>query len=243
MLMDDRTWVMNAMQEGKVDLAGQFVLGSNYTFLTRVTFEGRSLDTVYKPSRGEQELWDFPPKSLAKREVAAFLVSEFLGWDLVPLTIYRRQRVPLGPGSLQQYIEHDPNYYFFNFSDSDRQRLRPVAVFDLLINNADRKGGHLIKDPSGHLWSIDHGVCFHHEDKLRTILWDYIGEEISAELIRNIECLAEELEAQGEIYQNLRKFLRVGEIKALLRRARSLAFHPFFPEPEKGRRPYPWPLV
>jgi streptogramin lyase len=120
---------------------------------------------------------DFPRASLARREVAAYLVSEALGWRLVPPTVYRKDG-PIGSGSLQLFIEHDPGYHYFTFSDADRQRLHPVAIFDLLINNADRKGSHLLLDPDGHLWLIDHGLCFHREDKLRTVIWDFAGEPI-----------------------------------------------------------------
>ncbi len=130
---------------------------------------------MYKPTRGERPLWDFPPASLAGREVAAYLVSEALGWRLVPPTIYRKKG-PLGPGSLQAFVEHDPEYHYFTFNESDRQRLRPVALFDLLINNADRKGSHVLLDEQDHMWLIDHGVCFHVEDKIRTVIWDFAGE-------------------------------------------------------------------
>ena len=126
--------------QGRIELQGQFVLGYNYTFLVRVTSGEDSLQAVYKPRQGEQPLWDFPEQSLAQREVAAYLVSQALGWELVPVTVLRGAG-PFGPGSLQQYIEHDPEYHYFTFSPEDRQRLQPAAVFDALVNNADRKGG------------------------------------------------------------------------------------------------------
>jgi hypothetical protein len=107
--------------------------------------------------------------------VAAFLVSEALGWRLVPPTVYRKKG-PWGAGSLQYYIEHDPEYHYFNFTPEDLERLRPVVLFDLLINNADRKGGHW-RGTDGHLWLIDHGVCFHVEEKLRTVIWDFVDED------------------------------------------------------------------
>jgi uncharacterized repeat protein (TIGR03843 family) len=119
----------------------------------------------YKPSRGERPLWDFPTASLAHREAAAYLVSEALGLHMVPETVYRR-KAPVGAGSLQRFIEHNPEYHYFNFSEQDRQRLRPVAVFDLVINNADRKGGHILFEPMK-FWLIDQHLL-HAEDKLRT---------------------------------------------------------------------------
>ncbi len=107
---------------------------------------------------------------------------------MVPETIYRR-RAPVGPGSLQRFIEHNPEYHYFNFNEEDHQRLRPVALFDLVINNADRKGGHILFDESGHIWLIDHGICFHVEDKLRTVVWDFAGEPIPQDLKAVLEKL------------------------------------------------------
>ncbi len=168
-----------ALEQGEIELKGQFMLGSNYTFLVNVICPGQEIQAVYKPMRGEQLLWDFPEASLAGREVAAYLVSEALGFGFVPLTILRDG--PFGHGSLQQYIDHNPNLHYFNLKPADRPRLRPVALFDLLINNADRKGGHiLIQKRTRKLFLIDHGLCFHAEDKLRTVIWDFAGEQIPA---------------------------------------------------------------
>jgi hypothetical protein len=173
----DKVDVVKALQKGVIEMQGQFLSGSNYTFLAQLSMEGECFQVVYKPIRGEQPLWDFPHGSLARREVAAYLVSEALEWDLVPPTIFRKEG-PLGAGSLQQYVEHDPNDHYFNFEDKDRQRLRPVVVFDLILNNADRKGGHILRGEDDHLWLIDHGLCFHAEEKLRTVVWDFSGEAI-----------------------------------------------------------------
>ena len=152
------------LQQGEMTVQGEFLWGSNYTFLVQVEHEGTQLAAVYKPSRGERPLWDFPTASLAHREVAAYLVSEASGWQLVPATVHRKDG-PAGAGSLQVFIDHDPEYHYFNFSAEDRQRLRRVALFDLLINNADRKGSHILIDPDDHLWLIDHGAAlyFHHD--------------------------------------------------------------------------------
>lgn len=239
----DKTLILKALQNGEVDLQGQFLLGSNYTYLCRLNYRSLNLVAVYKPTRGEQPLWDFPQGTLAKREVAAYTVSEALGWEVVPPTVYRRQNMPLGPGSLQQYIEHDPEYHYFRFSEEDKQRLRPVALFDLLINNADRKGGHILRDRDGHLWLIDHGVCFHEEDKLRTVVWDFAGEKIPDLLLSDLQRLATELECEGKIVQELGKMLDLAEIRALTRRARRLVAAGVFPHPASSRRPYPWPPV
>src|SRR4030065_2858872 len=134
--------VIDVLQHGEITITGEFVWGSNYTFLAEVQRNGDKILSVYKPSQGERPLWDFPSSSLARREAAAYLVSELLGWDLVPPTVYRR-KAPIRPGSLQLYIEHDPEVHYFSLNEVDRQSLRPVVLFDLLVNNADRKGSHL----------------------------------------------------------------------------------------------------
>src|SRR5512136_2153831 len=151
------------LQYGEITVKGKFLWGSNYTFLTDVRYGEQTIQAVYKPSRGERPLWDFPSASLAHREVAAYIISEALGIGMVPETVYRR-RAPVGPGSLQRYVEHDPDCHYFNLSEEDRQRLRPVVLFDVLINNADRKGGHVLIGLDNKIWLIDHGICFHVED-------------------------------------------------------------------------------
>jgi hypothetical protein len=235
--------ILNALQHGRLSLTGQFVHGSNYTYLARVAHEGQEYPAVYKPSRGEAPLWDFPENTLARREVAAFLISEALGWELVPPTVYRRKG-PHGPGSLQLFIEHDPNYQYFTFSDSDRERLRPVALFDLVVNNADRKGGHILFDAQNHLWLIDHGLCFHVEDKLRTVVWDFAGERVPGELTASLEKLLTELgESESALERLLEELLAREEIEALVWRIRRLLENCRFPAPLANRRPYPWPPV
>jgi hypothetical protein len=235
--------ILEALQKGEVTLQGQFLNGSNYTYLANLECGALQFKVVYKPMRGEQPLWDFPAGSLAKREVAAYAVSEALGWRLVPPTILRRKGLPLGPGSVQQYIEHDPEYHYFHFNDEDRQRLRPVVLFDLLINNADRKGGHVLTDNNGRLWLIDHGICFHSEQKLRTVIWDFAGEEIPPQLLTDLQRFAEQLEGQQAAYEELSKLLQPAELAALRHRARYLVEKKRFPQPASSRRPYPWPPV
>lgn len=239
---DDKT-IIGALQRGDLALQGQFVLGSNYTFLAEASHTTVNLMAVYKPSRGEQPLWDFPTRSLAKREAAAYLVSEALGWQLVPPTVYRRLKAPLGPGSLQLFVEHDPDYHYFTFTTQDKQRLRPTAVFDILVNNADRKGGHILVDRQDHIWLIDHGLCFHHEDKLRTILWDFSGELIPDELLSQVEVLVSQLEDATDIYRQLVRLISPVEISALCRRGRKLLSERSFPLPSQEYRPYPWPPI
>jgi len=234
--------VLTALEKGELTLVGEFLWGSNYTFSARVEHEGLSLQGVYKPIRGERPLWDFPRASLARREVAAYLVSEALGWRLVPPTVYRKQ-APIGSGSLQLFIEHDPEYHYFNFNEADRQRLRPVALFDLLINNADRKGSHVLLGPDGHLWLIDHGLRFHREDKLRTVIWDFAGEPIPEDLCAALTRFSESLKSGSDLFTTLRRSINGEEIAALAGRARRLVKNSAFPDPLPNRRPYPWPPV
>lgn len=239
----EKSFILQALQDGTIDLQGQFISGSNYTFLAHLDYEGGRLPVVYKPVRGETPLYDFPPNTLSKREAAAFTFSELLGWNLVPPTVFRRKG-PLGRGSVQFFLQHDPEHHYFNFSKDERQRLRPFALFDLLINNADRKGGHLLRDADGGLWGIDHGVCFHTDDKLRTVIWDFAGEPLPESLLADVERAAGELaRLDSEGRKSLLVLLRPAEINAVVRRAKRLLASPVFPAPPHGRRSFPWPPV
>lgn len=210
------------------------MLGSNYTFLVDVHYEGKTYQAVYKPTRGEQPLWDFPENTLAKREVAAYLVSEALGFHIVPFTMLREDG-PHGAGSLQQYIEYDPHYHYFNFSEEDKQLLKPVVLFDLLVNNADRKGSHVLFEKETHkLWAIDHGICFHEQDKLRTVLWDFAGQKIPEDLLAR-------LSLSPSLLADLEPYLSPREIEALCTRATSILQRGIFPHPPRDRRAIPWP--
>jgi hypothetical protein len=240
--MLEKTFILKALQKGELDLQGQFLNGSNYTFLVKLIFENMEMVTVYKPVEGEQPLWDFPAGSLAKREAAAFQISELLGWELVPPTIFRH-KAPLGPGSLQYYIDHNPEDHYFNFSDKDKQRLRPVVVFDLIINNADRKGSHILRDTQDHLWLIDHGICFNSEDKLRTVVWDFCGEPVPEDLLNDLDSLIAMLETRLPETGTLRKLLSPAELVAIIKRAHRLIEKRVFPYPSKTSRPYPWPPI
>lgn len=243
--------VLNCLLEGKLTLQGEFLWGSNYTFLLQVEHSWGEYQAVYKPTKGVRPLWDFPSPTLARREVAAYLVDQALQWNLVPPTVFR-QDAPLGPGSLQMFIEHDPEYHYFNFSGQDRQRLRPVALFDLLINNADRKGSHILIDPESKLWLIDHGICFHVQEKLRTVIWDFSGQPIPENLCRDLGVLRQKFSSQdGSLgaaqfnnrYGQLSDYISTAEIAALFRRADRLVATGHYPDPDPSRRHYPWPAV
>lgn len=214
--------------------------GSNYTFLVDVHHEGETYQAVYKPSRGEQPLWDFDDNTLALREVAAYLVSEALGFGLVPFTILREDG-PFGIGSLQQYIEYDPSHHYFNFTDEEKSLLRPVVLFDLLCNNADRKGSHVFFDSTHKLWAIDHGLCFHEEDKLRTVIWDFAGEPIPDSLLSPLRSAAAGLSRLSACRADLTRYLTPREIAALETRAQNLMRAGIFPHPPPDRRAFPYP--
>lgn len=227
-------------------MQGEFLWGSNYTFLVLIDHNDAQIPAVYKPTRGVRPLWDFPQTSLPRREVAAYLVSEALGWELVPPTTFREDG-PMGPGSLQLYIEHDPEYHYFKFSNKDIQRLRPTVIFDVLINNADRKGSHLIFDEGDHLWLIDHGVCFHKIDKLRTVIWDFIGQTLPDQFQEDLLSLRSKLnDINGNrslLADSISAHLNSEEIEAIAMRLSGLIASGCFPSPDPDRRHYPWPQI
>lgn len=226
--------LQQVLQHGNYELKGQFAFGSNYTFLVTVHYKGRELPAVYKPTRGEQPLWDFPENTLAGREVAAYLVSEHIGFHIVPFTTLRDDG-PYGAGSLQQFIEYDPEYHYFSFSQEDKQLLKPVVLFDLLCNNADRKGSHVFFENSTHkLFAIDHGICFHEDEKLRTVLWDFSGQKIPQDLLAPVNRIK-------SLLPDLEPYLSSRELSALCSRAESILKRGVFPRQPRDRRAMPWP--
>ncbi len=239
----EKSRILEALHEGVLRLEGRFVYGSNYTFMVECRHQEQTLKAVYKPVRGERPLWDFPDQTLAQREVAAYLVCEALGWGLVPPTVFRTDESGLGPGSAQLFIEHNPEYHYFNFEARDQEKLPQVMLFDLLINNADRKAGHLLVGPDDKLWLIDHGLCFHVEDKLRTVVWDHAGEPIPEALLADLQAFLPQLESGAPLHKDLTPFLLPEEIDALRLRGTALLAEGTFPLPPEDRRAYPWPLV
>jgi len=233
---------IDILAHGEIELKGQFVWGSNYTFLVYVQQHELPLQAVYKPVKGERELWDFPPETLAQREFGAFLVSEALGWHFVPATIIREDG-PYGAGMLQLFIPHDPEKTYFSLTDDEKQRLKATAIFDIILNNADRKGSHLLYDRTGKLWVIDHGICFHQEPKLRTVIWDFIGEPIPENILADVRNLGKAVRKKGELREKLQDLLLPGELSALSARIEGIVSHPIFPQPAENFRPFPYPLV
>jgi hypothetical protein len=244
MMEQDFPATVSLLQSGTFHLKGQFVYSSNYTFLVDVEDQNGidKIQAVYKPARGERPLWDFPEDTLAHRETAAYLVSEALGWHFVPPTVFREDGL-LGAGSLQLFIPHDPEHHYFNFSTDERSLLRQVVFFDMLVNNADRKAGHLLIDEQKKMWLIDHGICFHVEDKLRTVIWDYAGQRIPARL-RNVTAdLFMRLHEDDALLLKVKEHLSDQELGALIFRAGRLSKLRTFPLPPSDRPAYPWPPV
>ncbi len=215
---------------------------SNYTFLLSVEYEDVKAMAIYKPRKGERPLWDFPDGTLCYREVAAFKTAHALGWDIVPPTVLRDG--PHGLGSMQFFIDHDPEMNYFSFDESVRPQLKKLALFDYIVNNADRKGGHCLLDETGHLWAIDHGITFNIDHKLRTVIWDFAGEMIDDELLEPLESLynTKLADSTTALYQELCGLLTEAEIKALRARVRRLITQRRYPKPGSGPN-YPWPPV
>jgi uncharacterized repeat protein (TIGR03843 family) len=228
------------LAEGDLEVLGRIPWASNATLLARVRHRELEGLAVYKPVRGERPLWDFPLGTLYRREVAAYLVSEQLGWGLVPPTLVRAG--PLGIGSLQLYVDADAEVTAFELLADGNAALPRIAAFDVVTNNADRKAGHCLVSSEGErVWAIDHGVCFHAEPKLRTVLWDLAGHPLQAAEVADLEALAAET-AGGELGGRLAELLAAEEVAAVAERALALAGAGRLPAPASGRA-YPWPLV
>jgi uncharacterized repeat protein (TIGR03843 family) len=227
------------LAEGELEVLGRIPWASNATLLARVRHRELEGLAVYKPVRGERPLWDFPSGTLYRREVAAYLVSEQLGWRLVPPTLVRDG--PLGVGSLQLYVDADGEVTAFELLAAGNAALPRIAAFDVVTNNADRKAGHCLLGDDGHVWAIDHGLCFHVEPKLRTVLWDLAGHRLAAAERADLEALAAEA-AGGGLGGRLGELLDAEEVAAVGERALQLARVGRLPTP-RGDRAYPWPLV
>lgn len=230
---------LSVLARGEVEVVGRMPWSSNYTFLASCKLEQQELMAVYKPGRGERQLWDFPGP-VYRREVAAYELSDILGWDIVPETV-ERDDAPLGPGSLQRFVDADFSEHHFTLveDESNHPRLRAICAFDVVANNADRKGGHCIVDEDGTIWAIDNGLCFHRQPKLRTVIWDFAGEPVPETLLEDLCRLA----VDHERLRRLRTWLSTSEVEALARRMRELTEDGRFPVPDADRYYYPWPLV
>ena len=227
---------LRLLREGELAVRGRLPWASNATFIVDICLDGHEGVGVYKPRRGERPLWDFPP-GLDRREVAAWELSEALGWGVVPPTVIRDG--PLGPGSIQWFVEADFEQHYFTLVEDERHHdaLRTICAFDLLANNTDRKSGHCLLGLDGRIWAIDNGLCFHEDFKLRTVIWEFGGEPIPPGARRD----AADLVGRG-LPPSLAELLDRDEQAALLHRAEAMADTAVFPVDHTGRR-YPWPLV
>lgn len=228
--------VLEILKDGRLEILGLLPYASNATLLCKLEHERAQGFAVYKPRRGERPLWDFPSGSLCLRERAAFVVDLALGWELVPPTVLRDG--PAGFGAVQLFIEEAEELDDFAvLLRSHPEGLRRMALYDLLVNNADRKAGHCIVDVEQKLWGLDHGICFHSDPKLRTVLWSFRGTPFPEELIYDLRAFRESLDGEpGELTELLDEY----ELDALRSRAEDLLECPEFPEPS-SRRHVPWP--
>ena len=231
--------VRSLLQEGDLRLVGLLPGASNYTFLAEVTGEDRAVPVVYKPRGGETPLWDFPDGTLCNREVAASMLADALGWPNVPATVLRDG--PHGLGSVQLYVESVPGEHYYTLRERFPDVFRAVAAFDVVAGNGDRKSGHCLLAPPGIVWSIDHGLCFAARPWLRTVIWEFAGQPVPEDLLRDVERIAAELRS-GRLGDDLSGLLLPKEIDAAADRAEELALAATFPNPGPGRS-RPWPAV
>ncbi|TDC93167.1 SCO1664 family protein [Saccharopolyspora aridisoli] len=253
------------LRHGHLEIQGRLVEASNATLFCSVELDGVSGECVYKPVRGERPLWDFPDGTLAGREVSAYLLSEAAGWDLIPPTLLRNG--PFGPGMVQLWIDEvadedeqlvdithpsevregwrqvlraqDPDGDPVVLAHADHEQLRQLAVLDIVINNADRKGGHILRAPDGRVLGVDHGISLNTDDKLRTVLWGWIGEAVpGAELERLGEVRAL---MEGDLAERLSEHLTIKEVQAVSTRIDRLLDAGVFPEPSGDWPAIPWP--
>jgi hypothetical protein len=227
------------LETGDLEVLGLLPRASNSTFLARVSAGGEQALAVYKPRSGEAPLWDFPEGSLAPREVAAFVVASDLGWPRVPPTVLRDG--PQGAGSVQRFVAFDPDRHYLTMQEERPDDFRRVALFDVVVNNADRKSGHCLLGEDGELFVVDHGVCFHEEPKLRTVIWEFAGEPIPPGAASDLEAFGARLRSDP-LRGRLRSLLSPAEVEATSERLRELLRSGRFPEPGPGR-PFPWPVV
>jgi len=220
---------------GDLTVTGRLVDASNATLYATVEFESKKLTCIYKPVAGERPLWDFPDGTLADREYATYLVSDFLGLDIVPLTILREG--PYGPGMVQEWIDIDESIDLAEYFSLDLPHLRSMSFFDAIINNTDRKIGHLLPTVNGWLYGCDHGVTFHEEDKLRTVLWQWAGDDLNETELVSLSLLHSSIGRSLD----LSAYITEVEIDALISRVERLLESKKMPVPNPDWPAVPWP--
>ena len=228
--------ILDEMQHGELKVIGRLIDASNATLLAEISSTKSKTKVIYKPIAGERPLWDFPNGNLAHREYCAYLISEIGQFDLVPATILREG--PFGLGMVQQWIEINGDVNVVEYGQGSDPQLRKMAIFDAIINNTDRKYGHILVDHIGHLYGCDHGVSFHEVNKLRTVLWQFTGKSFTATEAEFLDkCLAADL---GSRFEN---YLSNAEISALTHRLETLKVENRFPSPSDQWPAVPWPPV
>lgn len=227
---------LDLLERGEIEVQGRMPWSSNGTYLVHVCLGDEEGAAIYKPHRGERPLWDYP-SGLFRREVAVYVVSEALGWGLVPPTVLRGDG-PLGEGSLQRFVPARFEEHYFTLLERPElhDALQAICLFDLVVNNGDRKSGHCLWGDDGRIWAIDHGLCLHDEPKLRTVIWDFAGLPLPPGRLDDVARLA----AGPPVA--LAGLLEPTELDALTERAAAIARRPTFPAAGSGRA-YPWPLV
>ena len=230
---------LELLRSGELSIEGRLVDASNATLYCAIRLEGVEAACVYKPVAGERPLWDFPDGTLAFREVAAYAVSTATGWDIVPPTVLRDG--PFGLGMAQLWIDVDETVDLVALSRSTHPALRRMAVFDAVVNNADRKGGHLLPLPDGHVHGVDHGVCFSVEDKLRTLLWQWRGRRLEPDELETLQELDAALAKGRSLHTALSGLLSRAEVAATTRRVSRLLTTGRYPEPSEDWPAIPWP--
>ena len=229
---------LGLLRKGDIEVVGRLLDASNASLYCRVQRNDLVATCIYKPRAGERPLWDFPTGTLSRREVAAYEISAALGWDIVPPTVWRDG--PFGVGMVQLWIDVDESVDLVELVRSNRDELRRMAVFDVVINNADRKGGHVLPTTDGHLFGIDYGVAFSVEPKVRTLLWQWEGEPIPAETMADLHDLKRSL-SDGALATTLHALLGGDEIAATWQRVQRLLTSGVHPGPSSDWPAIPWP--
>lgn len=237
----DHSQTLPLLATGAMSVQGRVPWSSNYTFVVTIHADGQEIPAIYKPSQGERPLWDFPPGTLAKREYAAYLVSTALGWPNIPPTVLRDG--PAGLGAVQLFIDTVEGEHYFTLRDAQRDEMKRIAAFDAVINNTDRKAGHILLGKDRRIWCIDHGVTFHEYPKLRTVIWDFTEQAIPEKLLNDLCVLQARLTRADSLCDTLSDLLSPREVKALRERIAGLIASGTFPAPPEDWPPVPWPPI
>jgi uncharacterized repeat protein (TIGR03843 family) len=239
----DQPGILDILRDARVEEQALLAAGSNYVYLLKLKHPDAGAGyAVYKPQRGEAPLSDFPDGTLFKREYAAYVVSEALGWGLIPPTVIRSEGLEAGIGALQLFIEHDPSQHFFTLKDGREAEMKRIALYDWLTNNADRKGGHCLLARDGRMWCIDQGLTFHADEKLRTVIWEYQGQSVPPGLVEEVLRFGRLLESDAELRAQLQELISLREYDKLLERIALIDRVRVYPGPPDWR-PYPWPMI